>query len=102
PSTSPPHPPPSPTRRSSDLRKPERADESARAGRPECGDDARRARCAQAADGLGYPAHARGLHERAAELLRVHGAESWQPVRAGPDRKSTRLNSSHQIISYAV
>src|SRR5207244_11627310 len=24
------------------------------------------------------------------------------PVRVAPDRKSTRLNSSHQIISYAV
>src|SRR5258707_7954364 len=25
-----------------------------------------------------------------------------QPLRAGPDRKSTRLNSSHANISYAV
>src|SRR5258708_30099642 len=29
------------------------------------------------------------------------GMVSWRPV-AGSDRKSTRLNSSHQIISYAV
>src|SRR5258708_14568119 len=31
-------------------------------------------------------------------------AVSFQPttVQLGPDRKSTRLNSSHQIISYAV
>src|SRR5207244_8593008 len=27
---------------------------------------------------------------------------TWEDVRDAPDRKSTRLNSSHQIISYAV
>src|SRR5207244_12931638 len=27
---------------------------------------------------------------------------SWNPARPARDRKSTRLNSSHQIISYAV
>src|SRR5258708_15464333 len=26
----------------------------------------------------------------------------WTEASVGPDRKSTRLNSSHQIISYAV
>src|SRR5438552_9757167 len=30
------------------------------------------------------------------------GADSRGPPAAGRDRKSTRLNSSHQIISYAV
>src|SRR5207244_8132576 len=28
------------------------------------------------------------------------GGERGDPERGGPDRKSTRLNSSHQIISY--
>src|SRR2546421_8092627 len=27
---------------------------------------------------------------------------AWRRVRSGPDRKSTRLNSSHDQISYAV
>src|SRR5438552_5409919 len=32
----------------------------------------------------------------------VAGADISDLSRQGPDRKSTRLNSSHQIISYAV
>src|SRR5690348_17504269 len=30
------------------------------------------------------------------------GGRTWQQVLAGSDRKSTRLNSSHPSISYAV
>src|SRR5258708_11370130 len=44
----------------------------------------------------------RSLHRDAA----LHGGQRPRPERAdhaaGGDRKSTRLNSSHQIISYAV
>src|SRR5258708_22937554 len=43
------------------------------------------------------------------EIDRIHldvgknfGASGWQTSRWMRDRKSTRLNSSHQIISYAV
>src|SRR6266508_5484870 len=40
------------------------------------------------------------------DLLQVTTADDQQPVQAlradGPDRKSTRLNSSHVAISYAV
>src|SRR5258708_9107713 len=32
----------------------------------------------------------------------VHNREEEAPVEGREDRKSTRLNSSHQIISYAV
>src|SRR5258708_26834898 len=32
----------------------------------------------------------------------VHGATKERTAAVGGDRKSTRLNSSHQIISYAV
>src|SRR5258708_8044792 len=48
------------------------------------------------------------LPPRAPGLLRGGGVLSELPLRAEPilplmaDRKSTRLNSSHQIISYAV
>src|SRR6266436_4047539 len=35
------------------------------------------------------------------ERVRVHG-EGGRPLRRGTDRKSTRLNSSHGYISYAV
>src|SRR5438552_14784737 len=34
-------------------------------------------------------------------LLLIEGSET-ETDRSAPDRKSTRLNSSHQIISYAV
>src|SRR5258708_9395472 len=33
---------------------------------------------------------------------RAHGDRACEGVRRSGDRKSTRLNSSHQIISYAV
>src|SRR5207244_13448894 len=39
-----------------------------------------------------------GAPEGADAFLRIKGAKALQPR----DRKSTRLNSSHQIISYAV
>src|SRR5438309_7222592 len=52
----------------------------------------------------GRPA-ARGGHENvrhlAAPSQALAGSRSW-PVPASPDRKSTRLNSSHSSISYAV
>src|SRR5436190_24142049 len=43
-------------------------------------------------------------HHRDADLLHDrHGAEARAAVRlADEDRKSTRLNSSHTVISYAV
>src|SRR5256885_4021745 len=31
-----------------------------------------------------------------------HDQQQYGRLRAGPDRKSTRLNSSHLVISYAV
>src|SRR5438552_10527774 len=40
-----------------------------------------------------------GLQDARAERPRIHQACVGGPA---PDRKSTRLNSSHQIISYAV
>src|SRR5258708_20398402 len=42
---------------------------------------------------------ARGRHRRAAVPVVFPGADAVLPA---SDRKSTRLNSSHQIISYAV
>src|SRR2546430_13243600 len=41
--------------------------------------------------------HPPALSRRAAD-----GADAHRPVRVGGDRKSTRLNSSHSQISYAV
>src|SRR5256885_8561533 len=38
------------------------------------------------------------LRQRGTDLLR----RLWEGLRAIPDRKSTRLNSSHLVISYAV
>src|SRR5207244_13630704 len=49
------------------------------------------------ADGRADPSRTRRLHVPAAPVLRAGARTS--SVR---DRKSTRLNSSHQIISYAV
>src|SRR5947208_9429650 len=37
-----------------------------------------------------------------AEYLRTHGLLRVDRIQTKRDRKSTRLNSSHQIISYAV
>src|SRR5258708_10070200 len=51
---------------------------------------------------VGDPAlPARGRVDRADHLL-VDAGERAHTARPRPDRKSTRLNSSHQIISYAV
>src|SRR5207244_11922267 len=56
---------------------------------------------------LRHAERARGerMHnERAHEVRprRVHGVDRVPPRHDAVDRKSTRLNSSHQIISYAV
>src|SRR5574340_1347232 len=45
------------------------------------------------------------LHDALPISHELHRRQQWsrrQPPRAGQDRKSTRLNSSHQKISYAV
>src|SRR5947207_13239315 len=39
---------------------------------------------------------------RSARLCRAGGSSPTRCRRAGADRKSTRLNSSHTVISYAV
>src|SRR3712207_7771646 len=44
---------------------------------------------------------ARGLRVRG-HALQLHGDRRQPPGKPGPDRKSTRLNSSHANISYAV
>src|SRR5690606_41470051 len=83
----PPHLPPSPTRRSSDLagRRGTAAQQRLRRGQDGC----------PAAEQLQQ-------HGVATLLARVRiGAVEQQPLDAG-DRKSTRLNSSHVKISYAV
>src|SRR5437879_10835927 len=52
-----------------------------------------------------FTAHPEDLGEETRELLRQdHGDDHWQdvPRRNCGDRKSTRLNSSHRCISYAV
>src|SRR5690348_18486713 len=59
---------------------------------------------------VGQPEHACGVAEAREQAVLVGGAvgrreigaEPGQVARAGPDRKSTRLNSSHPSISYAV
>src|SRR2546426_8517763 len=45
-----------------------------------------------------------GARDPIVDRLRVHAALGFHHlrVRAGQDRKSTRLNSSHLVISYAV
>src|SRR5438034_5341956 len=47
-----------------------------------------------------------GLHERSGfppeRLVNIHGTDSAVECMACQDRKSTRLNSSHTVISYAV
>src|SRR5258708_33186769 len=43
-----------------------------------------------------------GLLVAAIWVGRTQWRERWLPLLLGGDRKSTRLNSSHQIISYAV
>src|SRR5258708_18496747 len=60
-----------------------------------------------------YPGREPGGREGRGRTVRGHGAASREDFRRRPhlrrnagrtvrDRKSTRLNSSHQIISYAV
>src|SRR5687768_17860136 len=44
----------------------------------------------------------RGHHHRRGVALRDHDVRSMQADRVFQDRKSTRLNSSHGYISYAV
>src|SRR3712207_8290120 len=65
-----------------------------------------RSPAAQAAVHAGGPAaHAVRVgpdHRRAATRPRDPHRHPAQEGRAGPDRKSTRLNSSHANISYAV
>src|SRR5690554_7206038 len=54
--------------------------------------------------------HARGIHPAQEQLLGLLGLPHTyyhlllltQPIKPGGDRKSTRLNSSHVRISYAV
>src|SRR5207244_10245572 len=94
----PPPPPPFPTRRSSDLRK-----QLPRSREPELIVElfeyrdrilSDQPRVLALVHGVGQDLHHRELD------CRVRGDA---PVSAGArDRKSTRLNSSHQIISYAV
>src|SRR5258708_13555595 len=50
-------------------------------------------------DGCGLGARAGRGHDRVSLQHRVHGERAHAE---NVDRKSTRLNSSHQIISYAV
>src|SRR5207247_8813760 len=84
--TTPPHHP-FPTRRSSDL--PATFSRMSTAEAPEA-----------AGDGF----RALGLSEKLLDALTQLGYEELlgQSKRAKPDRKSTRLNSSHEWISYAV
>src|SRR5688572_31643750 len=53
---------------------------------------------------LGRKRRFRSLDRRALEIpeRREHGSRAFSRKRAGEDRKSTRLNSSHSQISYAV
>src|SRR5688572_31272596 len=46
------------------------------------------------------PLHAHASHR--GQPVRLHVHERWARRRRGKDRKSTRLNSSHSQISYAV
>src|SRR5258708_19479830 len=49
-----------------------------------------------------WPCDARGRDSRAAILFRTAPRAGARGLALPRDRKSTRLNSSHQIISYAV
>src|SRR5205807_4874900 len=53
----------------------------------------------RAAERDGLPGHGRG---RVAVTARVLVEDPGHDLRVGGDRKSTRLNSSHLVISYAV
>src|SRR5260221_9394173 len=66
-----------------------------------------RSRCAQHALGVGQRIPGGGRpkrRHREATCLGEVGREHWKgtPGQREPDRKSTRLNSSHTVISYAV
>src|SRR5699024_11398432 len=54
----------------------------------------------QALDGLGEVAHIQQKHHQLGQLQAA--AEDGEPAGHHQDRKSTRLNSSHVSISYAV
>src|SRR5437868_8495838 len=72
---------------------------------PNVGDLARHAGIAYAIAGLllALPVHAaRGQLYLPADLMARYGAESADALADSADRKSTRLNSSHVSISYAV
>src|SRR5207253_10880652 len=95
----PPRPPPSfPTRRSSDLfANPDRRALVAHLERP-----ARRRRISGArADRVEAPQIVLAV---ALEIFGIAGSliDEFETARCGSDRKSTRLNSSHVAISYAV
>src|SRR5206468_12820033 len=87
-----------PTRRSSDLGGQQQARERvAEVVEPEVRSTTRYERgCAHRRPG---PAHQRGCRTRAAHR---EAAKSATPTTTNEDRKSTRLNSSHDQISYAV
>src|SRR5258708_21727507 len=58
-------------------------------------------------DVIDHGVHVLVLHGRQIDAPDVamhpdHGGQSGRQMKVGGDRKSTRLNSSHQIISYAV
>src|SRR2546430_9059728 len=48
------------------------------------------------------PLHQRHPHDAPSPSLDLVGADDRRPGVVGADRKSTRLNSSHSQISYAV
>src|SRR5207247_4935028 len=77
-----------PTRRSSDLRQQEQEAKADKPGAAEC---------------LGA---AKALQAELAKILEGEPPYDifvrWKPLKEQPDRKSTRLNSSHEWISYAV
>src|SRR5207302_8242883 len=99
PTPRPPHPPPFPTRRSSDL-----------AGSVGClGEAVCPAGAAAAREGRGRAAAGESEAGSGFSFARLDAGGSRVPVlsdscrdRAAADRKSTRLNSSHVKISYAV
>src|SRR3712207_7212444 len=53
-------------------------------------------------DVVGHPAHHRGVQSRKARPQEERCAAHVERAQPLPDRKSTRLNSSHANISYAV
>src|SRR5258708_23355290 len=82
---------------------PRRPKAASAVARPCAADRHQPPRQAQRLDAAHVPAAGRGLYApgRRSRVARGRAACVWQPFHGG-DRKSTRLNSSHQIISYAV